>query len=219
MAFTENELSQMMDKRKRWAARGVRSGSGRPFSGVMSPEEAAAGGMARKKTKKAAIYAPEQVAPSPHAIALAYLASHPEALKGNQEHYEQVRLFEAILKEDPELYELMSAVPNGGYRASKTANDLNAEGLKAGYPDIVIDFPAGIYHGARIEMKAEKGRLSDKQKQKLKSLSEQGYYCAVCYGCDEALDVIRRYRRLKAGETMPEREQDREWLEWQGVAA
>jgi len=215
MAFDESFLTQQMAKRKGWAAKGIKAGSGLPFGGIIPPDEANTKKTGRKGQKLPAIYAPNEVIPSCHAVALAYLASHPENLKGNQEHYEQVRLFETILKEDPELYECMTAFPAGGLRATKTANDLRAEGLKAGYPDIVIDLPVSVYHGARIEMKAEKGKLSDKQKQKLKSLSGRGYYCAVCYGCDEALEVIRQYRNLKAGETVPERDKDREWIEWE----
>lgn len=214
MAFGDDFLQVQIAKRQSWAAKGVKSGSGLPFSGIQSPDAPFAANSKKKKaTKRRMAYAPNEAPPSPHAIALAYLASHPEVLKGNQEHYEQVRLFETVLREDPELYELMAAVPNGGLRANKTANDLNAEGLKRGYPDIIIDLPAGIYHGARIEMKSESGKLSAEQKQKLKSRSDRGYYCAVCYGCDEALEVIRRYRRLKAGEAMPARAQDQQWQE------
>lgn len=214
MAFGDDFLQVQIAKRQSWAAKGVKSGSGLPFSGIQSPDAPFAANSKKQKTlKRRMAYAPNEAPPSPHAIALAYLASHPDDLKGNYEHYEQVRLFETVLQEDPELYELMAAIPNGGYRPNKTANDLNAEGVKSGYPDITIDLPAGVYHGARIEMKAEKGKLSAKQKEKLRLLSGRGYYCAVCYGCDEALEVIRRYRRLKAGEAMPAREQDQPWQE------
>ena len=36
-----------------------------------------------------------------------------------------------------------------------------------------------------VEMKAEKGRLSDKQKERIDYLSSVGYRCLVCYGFED----------------------------------
>ncbi|MGL5225797.1 MAG: hypothetical protein ACRC8Q_10835 [Aeromonas sp.] len=139
-----------------WAKKGVKTGSGRQFgqdfqggTGVMATVAAPPGGALGQM--------------SPHAKALASLARTPSNEKGHEEHYEQVRIFDCIERTDPELYSLMVAIPNGGHRSKKTGADLKAEGVKAGYPDIIIDYPAGAYHGCRIELKASKGVVSEAQ--------------------------------------------------------
>jgi hypothetical protein len=53
-------------------------------------------------------------------------------------------------------------VPNGGRRDSITGAKLKREGVKAGFPDIVLIRDGGSC--ALIEVKASKGRLSDVQK-------------------------------------------------------
>lgn len=219
MAFDEGFFNARLRKQAGWAASGIRSGSGRPFavpgdeacqSQVADPQTGRTT-VKRKKKSGAGSRLGEPGYVSPHAKALAYLAKHPEARQGNQEFYEQCLVFATVEVEDPELYELMAAVPNGGYRTPKAAGERKAEGQKKGYPDIVVDLPAGVYHGARIEMKAEGGAASAEQKERLRLLSERGYYCALCVGADEALLVLRRYRRLQPCEQMPERERDKVW--------
>ena len=49
-----------------------------------------------------------------------------------------------------------------------------------------------------IELKYGKNKPTKKQTEWLKSLNEQGYAVAVCYGCDEASKKILKY--LKLGE-------------------
>ena len=88
----------------------------------------------------------------------------------------------------------MFAVPNGGGREMKEAIRLKAEGVLPGVPDIFIANPAGGYHGLFIEMKrAEGGRLSDAQRKIIEALREAGYRVAVCYGADDAWDVLCSY--------------------------
>lgn len=53
-------------------------------------------------------------------------------------------------------------VPNGGRRDRITGSRLKREGVKAGFPDIVLIRDGGSC--ALIEVKADKGRLSDVQK-------------------------------------------------------
>lgn len=89
---------------------------------------------------------------SPHAIALASLAKNPELIKGRQEHYLQVAIFDWLQREHPDVYDMAHATPNGGKRAKKTAFDMKAEGQKKGYPDLSIDKACGGYHGFRMEV-------------------------------------------------------------------
>ena len=53
--------------------------------------------------------------------------------------------------------------------------------------------PRNGYHGLFIELKTSTGRLADVQAQWIKKLNEQNYLAVVCYGLDDAMDVVRKY--------------------------
>ena len=113
------------------------------------------------------------------------------------EHEEQVALFqwaEAHEAQYPSLA-MLAAIPNGGYRPMTTAAMLKAEGVKAGYPDIVLDVARGPYHGLRIELKRadRSNHATDAQREWLARLNFQDYLAVVCYGADEAIKVITDY--------------------------
>ena len=96
----------------------------------------------------------------------------------------------------PEL-ELLHHCPNGGRRNKPEAVKLKQMGVKAGIPDLCLPVPKGEYSGLYIEMKFEKGRLEESQKKMLQLLTNQGHYCAVCYGAEEAINVLEQYLSLK----------------------
>jgi hypothetical protein len=66
-------------------------------------------------------------------------------------------------------------------------------GYAAGSPDLILFEPRGIYHGLMIELKSEKGIVSENQKSFLLKLTERGYKTAVCYSAREAEDIIDTY--------------------------
>lgn len=72
-----------------------------------------------------------------------------------------------------------------------------ANGVKKGVPDLCLPSAHGKYHGLYIEMKAEKGRLSPEQKWWLAELGKQGFATAVCYGWQQATEVLEWYLNLK----------------------
>lgn len=93
----------------------------------------------------------------------------------------------------PELA-LLYHVPNGGHRSKAEAGRFRAEGVKAGVPDLCLPVARGDYHGLYIELKRQKGgRISENQKRWLAALQEQGYFVAVCFGWEEAANVIEKY--------------------------
>ena len=112
------------------------------------------------------------------------------------EAQEQKTLFEwaAIMeKQYPEL-SLMHAIPNGGSRNAIEARNLRLQGVKAGVPDIFLPCARNGFHGLYIELKRIKGgRVSVEQKKMLLALQEQGYKAVVCYGWEEAANVIQEY--------------------------
>lgn len=118
------------------------------------------------------------------------------------EHQEQVRLFSTIDRYVDRFPDLacIAAVPNGMRTSMRTAVKAKAEGLRKGYPDIVVDVPMycktakETYHGLRIEMKRVKGGHVDaEQKVWHERLRAQGYKVEVCRGYDEAWKVICEY--------------------------
>ncbi len=148
---------------------------------------------------------------TPHAIALAALAKDPTLLKGNQEHYDQVRVFDQVHRKHPELYDYLHATPNGGYRTPKAAASMPAEGQKKGYPDMSLDKPAGVYHGMRIEQKQGAKKPTTEQVQWLNRLADQGYYCVLAFTPEEAVQALLNYSRLKPGEAMSPHDNERYW--------
>ena len=93
----------------------------------------------------------------------------------------------------PEL-DLMHHIPNGGKRSKSEAARFKAQGVKAGVPDIFLPCARGGYHGLYIELKRTKGgKLSAVQKEWIDALRGQDYKVIVCYGFDEAREVIISY--------------------------
>jgi len=92
----------------------------------------------------------------------------------------------------PELRWLF-AVPNGGARDAKTGARLKAEGVKRGVCDMLLLSAHGTYHGLAIELKVKGGKLTPEQSDFLNTHHENGYLAGVCYGADDAIDVIERY--------------------------
>ncbi|WP_241613232.1 VRR-NUC domain-containing protein [Rosenbergiella epipactidis] len=133
---------------------------------------------------------------SPHAIALAKLAKNPNLAKGKGEHYSQVRYFDFFERKHPEVYELIHATPNGGYRTDKAGAEMREEGQKKGYPDISLDSAQQGYHGLRIEMKHGKNTLTVEQKIWRERLEKQGYKYVECRSTEEAISVTLDYMNL-----------------------
>lgn len=92
----------------------------------------------------------------------------------------------------PELT-LMHHVPNGGHRHIATATKLKRMGVKSGVPDIVLPVSRKGFHGLYIELKKEKGKVSDHQMEWLHKLNEQGYMAVVAFGFDQAIQIIKNY--------------------------
>lgn len=115
------------------------------------------------------------------------------------EHLEQVALLAWCRMKTaayPDLAYLV-AVPNGGDRHPVVAAKLKAEGVRRGYPDLLLDVARGGWHGLRIELKRRKGgRLSEHQEDWHRRLWSQGYKVVVCRGWEEAAAELVAYLAL-----------------------
>lgn len=87
----------------------------------------------------------------------------------------------AMSQQHPELG-LLFHIPNGNKRDIITGYHLKQQGLKAGLPDVCLPVARGQYHGLYLELKSERGRLQDNQKEWLDELSKQGYKAVTAYG-------------------------------------
>lgn len=105
--------------------------------------------------------------------------------------------------------DMLAHIPNEGKRTKTTGARLKREGLRKGYPDILLDAPCRDYHGLRIELKRRKGsKITQEQKDWIIKLNEQGYAAAFCYGWEQAWEFIHayltRYKSLKSEKIVDE---------------
>lgn len=95
--------------------------------------------------------------------------------------------------------------PQGMYLPMHIAKRLKAMGYAKGTPDLMIFKRISMsimtierYSGLMIELKPmeygkRKGSLSVEQKEFIRDLRQEGYYADVCYGSNEACDLIDFY--------------------------
>jgi len=103
------------------------------------------------------------------------------------EHLEQVSAVNWFESTYPGV--LIFAIPNGGERHPAVAEKMRREGVRRGIPDLMI--PAWRTF---VEMKAQKGRLSEHQKDRIAYLSSVGYRCLVCCGFDDFKSQITQLK-------------------------
>jgi hypothetical protein len=113
------------------------------------------------------------------------------------EHQEQVMLIKwcELNKTRYPGIDLIFAIPNGANKSKVARAQFKAEGLKSGVPDLFLPIAKGGCHGLFIEMKRKKprGSVSENQKTWLSALEQNGYKAHVCYGFEEAKQVIEDY--------------------------
>jgi len=127
----------------------------------------------------------------------AYRLTEAKHAAAPTEHDEQCALFawaDTAQAQHPELV-MLYAVPNGGARHPAVGAQLKAEGVRAGYPDIALDVARGRWHGLRIELKRadRSNHATPEQCVWLERLRQYGYQAVVCYGAQEAINVITTY--------------------------
>lgn len=93
----------------------------------------------------------------------------------------------------PELSPLLHHSPNGGKRNAREAARFKAMGTRAGFPDLFLAVPSNGSHGLFIELKSDKGRLTDNQQAYLTILQRQGYAVAVVRTLEDFMKTINEY--------------------------
>jgi hypothetical protein len=103
--------------------------------------------------------------------------------------------------------DLLFSVPNGmwlgGNNKFALMNKFKKEGLKPGVADILYLQPRGDYAYLAIEMKAQDKRniadaVTPEQAGFLEAVNAAGGMGEVCYGADEALEILKTYMEMEA---------------------
>lgn len=96
-------------------------------------------------------------------------------------------------------WRLLFAIPNGaklsGTQKQRAiqANRLKAEGMLPGAADLFLAIPSGDLCGLFIEMKTEKGRQQDSQKEFERSVIPEGYGYVICRSFDDFKSAVENY--------------------------
>ena len=116
-------------------------------------------------------------------------------MSGNlSEHQIQKQLiYELDYRLRPEV--VRYAIPNGGLRNPRVAQQLKAEGLLPGMPDLGFAMEEGKTNW--LEMKTGKGSLSDYQWGVRRRLESLGHGWAMARSVDEAMDQLAKWGALK----------------------
>ena len=114
----------------------------------------------------------------------------------NEESKEQQTLVEWFRMQWPR--ELIFAIPNGGSRNIVEATQLKRSGVLAGIPDLCVPYPKEPYHALYVEYKTLKGKPSSAQLLVIEYLRMKGYKAVICYGLEEAMEVVKAY--MESGE-------------------
>jgi hypothetical protein len=83
---------------------------------------------------------------------------------------------------------------NGGWRSAVEAAIFKSLGVVAGVPDIII-IHSGQCFG--LELKADRGRLTDVQRDAHGRMRAAGACVAVAYGVDEAIGQLTEWQLLR----------------------
>lgn len=84
--------------------------------------------------------------------------------------------------------------PNGEARGPGLGGKLKALGTRAGMPDLMLLSGGRLY---ALELKRERGRLTDHQRRALSELEAAGAVTAVAYGLDDALGRLTSWGLLR----------------------
>jgi hypothetical protein len=93
----------------------------------------------------------------------------------------------------PQHHHNLFAVPNGGYRTPSTAAKIKAEGALPGVSDLILLIARGDYHGLLIELKTDKGRQSEAQREWQRLIEADGYKYVVVRSIEEFIKVVEAY--------------------------
>ena len=99
-------------------------------------------------------------------------------------------------KANPSRYPMLNMLHcslNGVKLSGTQAKVAKGQGMLSGVPDLFLPVPKNGYHGLFIEMKSEKGRVTENQHRFLTNADSVGYKTVICYSAKEAISAIEAY--------------------------
>lgn len=100
--------------------------------------------------------------------------------------------FKANPKRYPHL-DMLHCSLNGVKLSGTQAKIAKGQGMLSGVPDLFLPVPKNGFHGLFIEMKSEKGRVTENQHWFLTNADSLGYKTVVCYSAKDAISAIQSY--------------------------
>ncbi len=114
----------------------------------------------------------------------------------DEEHRLQCACVNWFRLQYPDHASALFAVPNGGRRDRVSGAKLKAEGVLPGVSDLILLLPRGRHHGLLIEMKTERGKQSQAQRDWQRDMVHRGYKYMVIRSIDEFIDRVTDYLLL-----------------------
>lgn len=105
--------------------------------------------------------------------------------------------------------EMLHCSLNGVKLSGTQAKIAKGQGMLSGVPDLFLPVPKNGFHGLFIEMKSEKGRVTENQHWFLTNAESLSYKTVICYSAKEAISAIQAYydeetiKRYYSGFTVP----------------
>lgn len=109
------------------------------------------------------------------------------------EHKLQCQMVRWFRLQYPSMKHNLFSVPNGGRRDAVTGAKLKEEGQLAGVSDLIFLKANRFYHGLLIEVKTDKGRQSDNQKEWEQKIINDGFKYIVVRSLDQFIEEVNRY--------------------------
>lgn len=85
---------------------------------------------------------------------------------------------------------IIAAIPNGGYRNAREAKIMKAEGVLAGFSDLIVITQENVLF---VEVKTQKGRQSEYQKRFQRKVESLGFSYLVCRSPGEFICLFEEW--------------------------
>jgi hypothetical protein len=107
----------------------------------------------------------------------------------------QINLINWFKEEYPQLSDDIHHFANERKCSYQEGRKLKKMGVTKGVSDIFLGIPTELFYGLWIELKTEKGKLTDEQIKFINKKNERGYFAIAVWGLEAAKEVIRTYLR------------------------
>lgn len=117
-------------------------------------------------------------------------------MKLGAEQIEQIKVMDWVRHNN--LQEIILHIANERSCTPQHGAILKRMGVMKGVSDLFITRARRGYHGAWIELKASKGKLSPEQSKFLENMNREGYFAVCRFGADEAIKTIEDYLMMSS---------------------